>query len=42
MSGESNKFTNHYIANRAIPYASPASLRGFFGKFYKWKKIHYG
>ena len=42
MSGESNKFTNHYITNGPIPYAGPTALRGFFGKLYKWKKIHYG
>jgi glycine/D-amino acid oxidase-like deaminating enzyme len=42
MSGESNKFTNHYITNGPIPYAGPRALRGFFGKLYKWKKIHYG
>ncbi|MCP4415816.1 MAG: FAD-binding oxidoreductase, partial [Chloroflexi bacterium] len=42
MAGESNKFTNHYIVNRKIPYAGPTSLRGLFGKGYKWKTINFG
>ncbi len=42
MAGESNKFTNHYIVNRKIPYAGPTLLRGLFGKAYKWKKIKFG
>lgn len=35
MAGESNKFTNHYIANRTIPYAGPTYLRGFFVSAYR-------
>jgi glycine/D-amino acid oxidase-like deaminating enzyme len=35
MAGESNKFTNHYIVNRKIPYAGPAMMRGFFINAYK-------
>ncbi len=42
MAGESNKFTNHYIVNKNIPYAGPKLLRGLFGKAYKWKKIKFG
>jgi gamma-glutamylputrescine oxidase len=36
MAGESNKFTNHYIVNRKIPYAGPVSMRGFFISSYRW------
>ena len=36
MAGESNKFTNHFIVNRNIPYAGPKSLRGYFGRGIKW------
>ena len=35
MAGESNEFTNHYIANHKIPYAGPKSLRAGFGKIAK-------
>lgn len=35
MTGESNKFTNHYIVNRKIPYAGPVAMRGFFINTYK-------
>ncbi len=42
MAGESNKFTSHYIVNKKIPYAGPTSLRGLFGKAYKWKTIKFG
>jgi glycine/D-amino acid oxidase-like deaminating enzyme len=42
MAGESNKFTNHYIVNKNIRYAGPTSLRGLFGKAYKWKMIRFG
>jgi glycine/D-amino acid oxidase-like deaminating enzyme len=35
MAGESNKFTNHYIVNRKIPFAGPVFLRGFFINAYK-------
>ncbi len=42
MAGESNKFTNHYMVNKKIPYAGPKLLRGLFGKAYKWKKIKFG
>lgn len=34
MAGESNKFTNHSIVNRTLPYAGPISLRGFFIRTY--------
>jgi glycine/D-amino acid oxidase-like deaminating enzyme len=36
MAGESNKFTNHYLVNRTIPYAGPIRLRGFFINAYRW------
>jgi glycine/D-amino acid oxidase-like deaminating enzyme len=36
MAGESNAFTTHFIVNRKIPYAGPASLRGPIGKVIKW------
>jgi glycine/D-amino acid oxidase-like deaminating enzyme len=35
MAGESNKFTNHYIVNRKIPYAGPVSIRGFLIRTYR-------
>ena len=35
MTGESNKFTNHYLVNRKIPYAGPIFMRGFFINAYK-------
>jgi glycine/D-amino acid oxidase-like deaminating enzyme len=35
MAGKSNKFTNHYIVNRKIPYAGPLPLRSFFIKTYR-------
>ena len=35
MVGEFNKFTNHYIVNRKIPYAGPFMMRGFFINVYK-------
>jgi glycine/D-amino acid oxidase-like deaminating enzyme len=35
MAGESNKFTNHYIVNRKIPYAGPVSMRGFSINVYR-------
>ncbi len=35
MAGESNKFTNHYIVNRQIPYAGPRMFRGFFVRSYR-------
>jgi len=34
IAGESNKFTNHHIVNRKIPYVGPLSLRGFFIRNY--------
>jgi glycine/D-amino acid oxidase-like deaminating enzyme len=42
MAGESNKFTNHYIVNKKIPYAGPTVLRGLFGKAYKWQMKNFG
>jgi len=36
MSGESNEFTSHFVVNRKVPYAGPASLRGYFAKGVKW------
>jgi glycine/D-amino acid oxidase-like deaminating enzyme len=36
MAGESNKFTNHFIVNRRLPYVGPKYLRGFFGSGVKW------
>jgi glycine/D-amino acid oxidase-like deaminating enzyme len=36
MTGESNEFTSHFIVNRKVPYAGPASLRGYFAKGVKW------
>jgi gamma-glutamylputrescine oxidase len=42
MAGESNKFTNHYIVNKKIPYAGPTFLRGLFGKAYKWQMKNFG
>ncbi len=36
MVGEANKFTNHFIVNRRLPYIGPKSLRGIFGKGVKW------
>ncbi len=42
MAGESNKFTNHYIVNKKVPYAGPKLLRGLFGKAYKWKTMKFG
>ena len=41
MAGESNKFTNHYIVNRKIPYAGPVSMRGFFISAYRWLLSRY-
>jgi glycine/D-amino acid oxidase-like deaminating enzyme len=35
MAGESNKFTDHYIVNRRIPYAGPVMMRGFFINAFK-------
>jgi glycine/D-amino acid oxidase-like deaminating enzyme len=35
MADASNKFTNHYLVNRKIPYAGPVMLRGFFINAYK-------
>jgi len=35
MAGESNKFTNHYLVNRKIPYAGPVLMRGFFINAYR-------
>ncbi len=35
MAGEANKFTNHYLVNRKIPYAGPVVMRGFFINAYK-------
>ena len=42
MAGKSNKFTSHYIVNNKIPYAGPTSLRGLFGRVYKWKTMKLG
>jgi len=42
MTGESNKFTRHYIVNKKIPYAGPKLLRGLFGKAYKRKMMKFG
>jgi glycine/D-amino acid oxidase-like deaminating enzyme len=36
MAGESNKFTNHYIVNRRIPYVGPPSIHGLGIKAYRW------
>ncbi len=36
MIGESNKFTNHFIVNRRLPYVGPRPLRSFFGQGVKW------
>jgi len=36
MAGETNAFTTHFIVNRKIPYAGPASLRGPIGSVIKW------
>jgi glycine/D-amino acid oxidase-like deaminating enzyme len=35
MADESNKFTNHYLVNRKIPYAGPVMTRGFFFNAYR-------
>jgi len=35
MAEESNKFTNHYIVNRNIPYTGPIQMRGFFINAYR-------
>ena len=35
MAGEANKFTNHYLVDRKIPYAGPVIMRGFFINAYK-------
>ncbi len=42
MAGESNKFTNHFIVNRNIPYAGPKNLRGLFGRGVKWMMKNLG
>jgi glycine/D-amino acid oxidase-like deaminating enzyme len=36
MAGERNKFTNHKIVNRRIPYAGPLSLRAPLIRAYRW------
>ena len=42
MAGESNKFTNHFIVNRNIPWAGPRFLRGFFSRAVKWMMVNWG
>ena len=42
MAGESNKFTEHFIVNRKIPYAGPKNLRGVFGRGVKWMMKNFG
>jgi glycine/D-amino acid oxidase-like deaminating enzyme len=41
MVGDSNKFTNHFIVNRKIPYAGPVSTRGFFIRANRWLMSRY-
>jgi len=36
MAGEQNKFTDHFIVNRKIPWVGPTRLRGLFGRGVKW------
>lgn len=36
MAGESNKFTNHFIVNRKIPYFGPQSIRGILIRSGRW------
>jgi glycine/D-amino acid oxidase-like deaminating enzyme len=42
MVGESNEFTNHYVANHHVPYAGPRRLRGIFGRGAKWMWQKFG
>jgi glycine/D-amino acid oxidase-like deaminating enzyme len=42
MAGESNQFASHFIVNRAIPYAGPTYLRGYFGRGVKWMMRKWG
>jgi glycine/D-amino acid oxidase-like deaminating enzyme len=41
MAGESNKFTNHYIVNRNIPYTGPPFIHGLGIKMYRWYLSRY-
>lgn len=41
IAGESNKFTNHYIVNRNIPYTGPVSVRGLGFRMYRWYLSRY-
>jgi len=41
MAGESNKFTNHYIVNRNIPYTGPVSVRGLGFRMCRWYLSRY-
>jgi glycine/D-amino acid oxidase-like deaminating enzyme len=36
MAGESNRFTNHFIVNRKMPYVGPEFSRGLLGRGVKW------
>lgn len=42
MAGEKNHFTEHFIANRKIPWAGPRPLRGYFGRAVKWMMEKWG
>ncbi len=41
MAGERNKFTDHYIVNRKIPYVGPASIHGLGVRAYRWLRSRY-
>jgi len=42
MAGEKNRFTDHFIVNRKIPWAGPKILRGLFGRSIKWMMENWG